>query len=87
MPKKKKRIRKLVEAVSAILGDQMKAKKLKKAKALQRFIAKLKDRHREMEKELSQGSLQGTAAKEKARQAADLAKQIGKAEKILAEMK
>jgi hypothetical protein len=87
MAAKKKRIRDLVEAVSAILGDQKKAKKLKKAKALQRFIVKLKDKHREMEEELALNSFQGNAAKEKSRQAAVLAKQIGKAEKILADMK
>ena len=87
MAAKKKRIRRLVEAVSAILGDQTKAKKLKKVKALQRFIVKLKDKHQEMEKELAQDSFQGNAAKEKSRQAAALAKQIRKAEKILADMK
>ncbi len=87
MAGKNKRLKKLVEAVSAILGDQQKAKKLKKRKALERFILKLKDRHAEMEMELEQGSLEAAAAKERSRQAADLGKQIRKAEKILAKIK
>ena len=82
--KKKKKLKKLVEAVSAILGDQQKAKTLKKTEALESFIEKLKDRHGEMEKELSQGSLKGDAAEERSRQVAELGKQIKKAEKILA---
>ena len=82
--KKKKRLQKLVDAVSAILGDQQKAKTLKKTEALERFIEKLEDRHGEMEKELSRGSLQGKAAKERSRQVTDLGKQIKKAQKILA---
>ncbi len=87
MAKQKKRLRRLVEAVSAILGDQQKAKKLKKAEALERFISKLQDKRREMEGEIEKGSLDGKAAKEKTRQAESLGKQIKKARKILAAMK
>ena len=87
MPPKKKRLRKLAEAISEILGDEQKAKKLKKAKALERFIAKLEDKHREMKREIQKGSPDGKAAKERARQADSLGKQIKKAKKILADMK
>ena len=87
MPAKKKRLKKLVDAVSALLGDQQKAKKLRKSEALARFIAKLEAAHKEMEKELEKKSLKGSAAKEKARRAESLAKQIRKAKRLLAEMK
>ena len=86
MPPKKKRLKKLAEAISEILGDEQKAKKLKKAKALKRFIAKLEDKHREMEREIEKGSLDAGTAKERARQAESLGKQIKKAKKILADM-
>lgn len=86
MPAKKKRLKNLVEAVAAILGDQQKAKKLKKAKALDRFIAKLDDKHRSMEKELKKDSPKTEAVSELARQAESLGKQIKKAKKILADM-
>jgi hypothetical protein len=86
MAGKKKRLKKLVAAVSAILGDKQEAKKLRKTEALERFIVKLKDKHREMERELAKGSLEGAAAKEKSRRVKDLGKQIRKAEKILAKM-
>ena len=93
MPATKKRLKKLVTAVSEILGDPREAKKakklkkLKKAKALDRFIAKLEDRHREMENELFDGALEGKAAEEHAGKTKSLAKQIGKAKKILEGMK
>ena len=86
MPGKKKRLKNLVEAVSAILGDQQKAKKLKKAKALKRFIAKLEDKHRSMERELEKDSPDTQVVDELARQAESLGKQIKKARKILADM-
>ncbi len=85
--KQKKRLKKLAEAVSAILGDQQKAKKLRKAEALERFIAKLEDKHRRMRKELEKGLLQGNAAEEEADRIASLGKQIKKAKKILAGMR
>ena len=87
MPPRKKRLKNLVESVSSILGDQQKAKKLRKAKALERFIGKLEDKHRELERELKKGPLSDKAAKDRARQAGSLGKQIKKARKILAEMK
>jgi hypothetical protein len=83
----KKRLKKLAEAISEILGDEQKAKKLKKAKVLERFIGKLQDRHREMKREIEKGSLGTRTAKERAREADSLLKQIKKAKKILADMK
>lgn len=82
----KKRLKKLVAAVSEILGDQKKAKKLKKAEALERFIGKLEDKHREMESARSKGTLEGKAAEEQAHKTESLAKQIRKARKILSDM-
>ncbi len=87
MSSKNRRLEKLVEAVATVLGDRQKAKKLRKAKALARFVAKLEDKHREMERELAKGSLDGKAGKEKAHQAQRLDKQITRAKKLLAEMK
>lgn len=86
MPAKKKRLKNLVDAVSSILGDSEKAKKLKKADALESFIGKLEKKHREMVGELSSGAVTGKAAKEKSRQAQSLERQIKKARKILADM-
>ncbi len=87
MAKKQKRLTKLVEAVSAILGDQERAKRLRKTKALDRFIGKLEAKHREMEKELSKGGLSGKDAKGRSRDLEGLGKQVKKAKKILADMK
>ena len=87
MPPKKKRLKKLAEAISEILGDDQKAKKLKKAKVLEQFISKLEDKHREMEREIEESSLGGKAANDRAHQAHSLGKQIKKAKKILADMK
>lgn len=85
--KEKKRLQGLVDAVSAILGDDQKAKKLRKVKALESFIGKLEKKERDLEKELSGSSLKGKLAKEKSRQVETLGKQIKKAWKILADMK
>lgn len=87
MPAKKKRLKKLVDAVSSILGDTTKAKKLKKAEALEGFIGKLEKKHREMLAELSSGAVTGKAAKEESRRAESLGRQIKKAKKLLADMK
>lgn len=84
---KKKRLESFVDAVSAILGDQEKAKKLKKAKALKRFIAKLEDRQRDIEKEIAKGDLSGKSLKTRSRQAENLEKQIKKGRKILSDMR
>lgn len=87
MAVKKKRLKKLVDAVSAILGDSEKAKKLKKSEALESFIGKLEDRRSAFDKEISKGSLAGKELKEKSRKSELLSKQIKKAKKILSDMK
>ena len=86
MSVKKKRLKKLADAVSSILGDTEKAKKLKKKRAMEGFVAKLEDKHRQMEEELESGSLKGKASKESSRKAQSLGRQIKKARKILADM-
>jgi predicted RNase H-like nuclease (RuvC/YqgF family) len=85
--KEKKRLQGLVDAVSAILGDDQEAKKLRKVKALERFIGKLENKERDLDKELSKDSLKEKVAREKSRQVETLGKQIKKARKILADMK
>ncbi len=82
MAAKKKRLQKLVESVSAILGDEHKAKKLRKAKSLERFIAKMEDKKRELDRKSSKGK----EGKERARLSEALAKQIRKAKKILEDL-
>lgn len=82
----KKRLKKLVAAVSTILDDQTEAKKLKKAEALERFIVKLEAKHREMAATRAAGSLDPKEREEHAYQAKNLAKQIKKARKILADI-
>lgn len=83
----KKRLKKLAEAVSAILGDTEKAKQLKKSKALERFIGRLEDRQRELERDLEKGSVEDRKLKETSKKHKMLTKQIKKARKILSDMK
>lgn len=83
----KKRLKKLVAAVSTILDDQTEARKLKKAEALERFIVKLEDKHREMEAHRQAGAPDPKQLEEHADRAKSLAKQIKKARKILADIK
>ena len=87
MPPKKKKLKKLVDAVSAILGDTEKAKKLKKSEALESFIKKMEDRQISIETEIFEGSLEGKELKLETKKVALLTKQIKKARKLLADMK
>lgn len=82
----KKRLKKLVAAVSTILDDQTEAKKLKKAEALERFIVKMEEKHREMEARRAAGSVDPKQLEEHVERAKSLAKQIKKARKILADI-
>ena len=84
--KNTRRLEKLVDAVSQILGDDHKARKLKKAKALERFISKLEDRRAEIERELKRRRAKGKGTDEQAEKSKSLHKQIKRAKKILAEM-
>ena len=88
MDKKKRKLANLVDAVSAILGkDPPAAGKLKKAKALERFIGKLEDRRRDIAVEVDHARKKGREATKRSRQVEKLDKQIKKANKILASMK
>ena len=87
MAKQKKRLAKLVEAVSTILGSDQKARKLRKAKALARFIEKLEIKKAEIEKEIASEKVKGKEAEEKEDQVRLLTKQIRKGKKILADMR
>ena len=86
MGKKKKRLSALVEAVTEILGSSPKAKKLKKAKALGRFIDKLEGKLAEIENDISTGELSDEEREAKSHQVKGLTKQIKKAKKILLSM-
>lgn len=84
---KKKKLAKLLDAVSDLLRDDPpKAKKLKKTRALERFIGKLEKRRRELQAQVSEARKHGKTAKRRAAQVERLEKQIKKARKILAEM-
>ena len=83
----KKRLEKITDAVEGILGSSVKAKKLKKIKALQRFIEKMESKRGEISQELEQEGLAPKLRDEKARHLETLDKQIRKANKVLAEMK
>ena len=83
---KKKRLKKLVDAVSGILDGDHKAKKLRKARALGRFIEKLESKKGELEKEIASGGCKGKEAEEKNDQIRLLTKQIQKGRKILEDM-
>ncbi len=79
MAAKKKRLKNLVESVSAILGDEQKWKKLRKARSLERFIAKMEAKKLELEQELAKDEKNNTTA----HQLILLSEQIKKAKGIL----
>lgn len=85
--KDKKRLQRIVDAVSAILGDEEEVKKLRKVKALERFIGKLEARERELAGKASAGARKGKEARQTSRHVGILQKQIKKASDLLVEMK
>lgn len=87
MAAKKKRLARFVDAVSDILGNGKSAKKLRKAEALERFLAKLEDKQSEIARDLSKGRVKGKDADKKKKQAHLLEKQIKKGRKLLADMR
>ncbi len=82
---KKKELSNIAGAVQHILGTKVKKKKLKKDKALKRFIKKMEERQASIKKDLEKGGLK----KEREQLLRDhldtLDKQLAKARKILAE--
>lgn len=89
MAKREKRINRIVEAVQSIIGDDVKRKKLKKAKALESFIGKMEKKKAELKKQLTKerGDLSDKRIKELERNVKTLDKQIDKAEHLLKELK
>jgi hypothetical protein len=83
----KKELAKIADAVEGILGDSVKAKKLKKIKALERFIVQMKSKRADISAELGQDALAPEARKLKERHLKTLDKQIRKANKVLSGMK
>ena len=84
---KKKRLSRIVEAVESILGDPIKAKKLKKRKALEKFVHKMVLKHREITDELKDDALSSDTRRLKTRHLATLDEQMEKATNLLNEMK
>ncbi len=68
MAGEKKRLKKLVAAVEATMGDSAKVRKLRRAAALERFIDKLRDKLEALQGELDSGGAKGKRAREKSRQ-------------------
>lgn len=83
---RKKRLKRIVSAVKDILGNEVKTKKLKKARALKRFIEKMQHRTKIIRKALDVGKLKKGREKELQRNLETLNKQIKKAKKILKQM-
>ncbi len=79
----KKRLTKIIDAVAAIVGPDHSAKKLRKSKALKRFIEKLDETRRSKEKQIASGKLKKKEQAELSKQVEELAKQIQKAKKVL----
>ena len=82
----RKKLSQISNAVTGILGGEIKGKKLKKEKALKRFIKKMEARRKEIKKELDKGGLKNGREKLLRDHLDTLDKQIEKARKILAEM-
>jgi len=80
---RKKRLKRIVSAVKDILGDDVKSKKLKKARALKRFIEKMQDKRQVISKEVNKGKVKKGKEKELRRNIETLNKQIKKAKKVL----
>ena len=83
---KQKELSKIAGAVQHILGDKVKKKKLKKDKALKRFIKKMEARRKDVKGELDKGGLKKEREKLLRAHLDTLDKQITKAKKILSEM-
>ena len=82
-----KKISRITNAVTGILGNEVKSKKLKKSKALKRFIKKMETRRKEIKEELDKGRLKKDREKLLRNHLETLDKQIKKAHKILDETK
>ena len=81
---KKKKLRKIVDAVSGIIGNDATKRKLKKVEAISRFLEEMKTRLTEIQSELDEGGLAEERASLLTRHVAVLHKQIAKTEKIIA---
>ncbi len=79
----RKQLSKITNAVTGILGGEIKGKKLKKEKALKRFIKKMEARRKEIKKELDRGGLKKDREKILRNHLDTLDTQIKKARKIL----
>ena len=82
----KKKLSRIADAVEGILGNSVKAKKLKKVKALNRFIDKMESKRAEISAELLLDELAAESRELKQRHLETLDKQIKKANKILDQM-
>ncbi len=83
---RKKRLDHMVDAVQGILGSSVKKKKLKKAKAMKRFIEKMESTRKQLQEELKSGHIDSDRKKLLTRHIETLDKQLKKAGKILKEM-
>jgi arylsulfatase A-like enzyme len=86
MPRPKKRIKKIVEAVQGILGSDIKKKKLRKARNLERFIDQMEARRSELKARLSEDQDLGDQREAFERNVRTLDKQIGRALMLLEEL-
>ena len=82
----RKKLSKITNAVTGILGGEIKGKKLKKGKALKRFIKKMEARRQEIKDELDKGGLKKEREKLLRNHLETLDKQIKKARKVLGAM-
>lgn len=82
MPSDKKRLTKIVDAVSQFFDYEIIAKNLRKKKALTKFITKLEKRRDELEDRMDNGEKNGKKKKRR-QQLHLLKKQIRKAKKLL----
>jgi hypothetical protein len=83
----KKKLGKIASVVESILGDPVRTKKLKKAKALRSFITKMESKRHELSKELESDKLDKDSRSRLERHVETLDKQIKKANKIIDDMK
>jgi hypothetical protein len=84
---RKRKLAKIVTAVDGILGDSVKAKKLKKLKALESFIGKMEAKRDDITDSLARDAVDPQSREELERHTKTLHKQIDKAKEILAKMK
>ena len=78
----KKKLKKLVRATRIALEDDWKAKKLKKADAFSRFLAKLEARHVEVERRLQSSGLSKAERESLEKQLEALKKGLKKGKKL-----